>query len=102
MGHFIQGAGKRITRQEASIQDSVGLDSAGRSWCNWRIDWRYSDTDGRTYQVSRGAIHHGCDGWNAIGRIDKAKRTLKHYGKACADFYVNGSKHASQCHYITK
>ncbi|MFC8916223.1 hypothetical protein ACGF5F_12590 [Streptomyces sp. NPDC047821] len=102
LGHFVQGSGKRITRQEASIQDTAGLDSAGAAWCNWRIDWRYVNTNGRTYQVSRGATHHGCDGWHSIGRVDKKKRTLKHYGKACADFHVNGSKRATQCHYITK
>lgn len=102
LGHFIQGSGKRITREEASVQDALGADTAGGKWCNWRIDWRYSDTEGRTYLVSKGPMHTECDWLGSIGRIDKTKRTLKHYGKACADFYAGGSKRASQCHYITK
>ncbi len=102
LGHFVQGKDKRVTRQEASIQDVFGADSAGGRWCNWRFDWRYSDTDGRTYLVSRGRTHHGCQTLSSIGRIDKTKRTLKHYGKACVDFYAGGAKRATQCHNIIK
>ncbi|MFE9254769.1 hypothetical protein [Streptomyces sp. NPDC006879] len=102
LGHYIKGSGRNITRQEASVQDAAGADSAGGRWCNWRIDWRYSDDKGRTYSTSKGASHYRCDWLESIGRIDKSRRTLKHYGKACADFYVGGAKRASQCHYITK
>lgn len=41
-------------------------------------------------------------GGDSVGRVDKEKRTLKHYGKACADFSVNGSKHAPHRPYMTK
>ncbi|MCS0634646.1 hypothetical protein NX801_03025 [Streptomyces sp. LP05-1] len=102
LGHYIQGSGKRITRQEASVQDVAGGDTAGGKWCNWRIDWRYVDSNGRAYQVSRGKAHYRCDWLGSIGRVDKTRRTLKHYGKACADFHAGGKKRASQCHYITK
>ncbi|MEV3992811.1 hypothetical protein AB0J57_28280 [Streptomyces sp. NPDC049837] len=102
LGHFIQGKGKKITRQEASVQDVAGGDTAGGKWCNWRIDWRYSDSNGRVYKISKGRTHNRCDWLGSIGRVDKTKRTLKHYGKACADFHVGGKKRASQCHYITK
>jgi hypothetical protein len=102
LGHFIQGDDRRITRQEASVQDTVGADSTGLQWCNWRIDWRYGDTNGRTYLRSRGPMHNKCTFGASIGRVDRSKRTLKHYGKACADFVVNGTTRASQCHYITK
>jgi hypothetical protein len=102
LGHFVQGSGRRITREEASVQDSFGLDSAGGSWCNWHIDWRYSDTNGRTYLASRGPLNSKCTLHTSIGRVDTTRRTLKHYGKACADFYVSGTKRASQCHNITE
>jgi hypothetical protein len=102
LGHFVQGSGRRVTREEASIQDTFGADSAGGNWCNWRIDWRYSDTEGRTYLVSRGSLHSRCTIHTSIGRVDTSRRTLKHYGKACADFYVSGTRRASQCHNITK
>ncbi|MEV5608419.1 hypothetical protein [Streptomyces sp. NPDC052225] len=102
LGHFIKGGGRSITRQEASVQDTLGADSSGLKWCNWRIDWRYSDTNGRTYLTSRGPLHSSCTWGASIGRVDKTKRTLKHYGKACADFFVSGKRRATQCHYITK
>ncbi|MFG3494368.1 hypothetical protein [Streptomyces sp. NPDC047928] len=102
LGHFVQGSGKKISRQEASIQDVFGADSAGGRWCNWHFDWRYSDTNGRTYLVSKGPIRNGCDMLQNIGRVDKQKRTLKHYGKACVDFYAGGAKRATQCHNIIK
>ncbi|MFF2508341.1 hypothetical protein ACFVTY_34005 [Streptomyces sp. NPDC058067] len=102
LGHFIKGGGRTITRQEASVQDTLGADSTGLQWCNWRIDWRYADTSGRTYQVSRGATHPSCTWGGSIGRVDRSRRTLKHYGKACADFFVTGKRRATQCHYVTK
>ncbi|MER5882805.1 hypothetical protein ABT160_03155 [Streptomyces sp. NPDC001941] len=102
LGHFVQGRGRTITRQEASVQDIAGGDSAGGRWCHWRIDWRYTDIEGRTYRVSKGPVHRRCDWLGSIGRVDRTKRTLKHYGKACADFHVAGERRASQCHYITK
>ncbi|MFF3562039.1 hypothetical protein ACFYXS_18520 [Streptomyces sp. NPDC002574] len=100
IGHFIQGSSRTITRQEASIQDTLGADTAGGRWCNWRIDWRYSDTDGRTYLTSRGPEHPKCAYMSSLGRIDTTRRTLKHYGKACADFIAGGTRRGTQCHNI--
>ncbi|MEU4090844.1 hypothetical protein [Streptomyces sp. NPDC026673] len=102
IGHFIQGSGRTITRQEASVQDTLGGDTAGGRWCNWHIDWRYSDTDGRTYLVSKGQVHQSCADLSSMGRIDTTRRTLKHYGKACADFFAAGAKRGTQCHNIIK
>jgi hypothetical protein len=100
IGHLIQVQGRTITREEASVQDILGGDTAGGKWCNWRIDWSYADTDNRTYQVSKGPTENSCTFITSVGRIDKAKRTLKHYGKACAVFYASGVKRGSQCHNI--
>ncbi len=102
LGHFVRGSGRNVNRQEASVQDSFGMDSAGGNWCNWRIDWRYSDTNGRTYLISRGETHRKCTLHSSIGRVDTTHHTLKHYGKACADFFVAGTRRASQCHFITE
>ena len=102
LGHFIKGDGRAVSRQEASVQDAVGADTTVLKSCNWRFDWRYSDTNGRTYLISKGTQHNSCAFGGSIGRIDKTKRTLKHYGKACVDFVINGKRRASQCHFITK
>ncbi|MFD3453747.1 hypothetical protein ACFWVC_16385 [Streptomyces sp. NPDC058691] len=80
LGHFVQGSGRHIDRQEASVQDAFGIDSAGGAWCNWRIDYRYSDLNGRTYLVSRGQTHTRCTAHSSIGRVDRTHHTLKHYG----------------------
>jgi hypothetical protein len=102
LGHFVRGSGRSITREEASVEDALGADTAGGHWCNWGIDWRYSDSNGRTYSTSKGPLHSRCTFHGAIGRIDETQHTLKHYSKACADFYVSGVGRAAQCHYITK
>ncbi|MQY15787.1 hypothetical protein SRB5_59780 [Streptomyces sp. RB5] len=102
LGHFIRGSGRTITREEASVQDTFGGDTAGGKWCNWRIDWRYADTAGRTYRIVKGPMHHSCGGLTSIGRVDKRKKTLKHYGKACAAFYAGNQVRAVQCHNIVK
>ncbi|SFD62318.1 hypothetical protein [Streptomyces aidingensis] len=102
LGHYIKGDGRKIERQEASIQDVFGADTAGREWCNWRFDWRYADTNGKTYLIRKGKTHNGCSFWSSIGRVDNTTHTLKHYGKACAAFYASGKERAVQCHNITK
>ncbi|MFC7221259.1 hypothetical protein ACFQLX_24300 [Streptomyces polyrhachis] len=102
LGHFIKGDGRTITRQEASVQDTLGADTAGGKWCNWRIDWRYATTSGKTYRVSKGTMHHSCGAWRAIGRVDRGTRTLRHYGKACAVFWAASKVRAVQCHHIVE
>ncbi|WP_165986237.1 hypothetical protein [Streptomyces sp. YIM 98790] len=101
LGHYIKGSGRKVERQEASVQDVLGADTAGGSWCNWRIDFRYADTNGKTYLVRKGTTHNSCQ-WSDVGRIDKKQHTLKHYGKACAAFIVDGKDVAVQCHNIIK
>lgn len=101
LGHYIKGKGRTIERQEASVQDVFGAETSGGEWCNWRIDFRYSDTDGKTYLIRKGKTHNTCQ-WSDVGRIDTTSHTLKHYGKACAALVVGGTDVAVQCHNITK
>ncbi|MFC5957790.1 hypothetical protein ACFP51_25985 [Streptomyces pratens] len=96
--HVIRGSGKEITYQNAGVDCAfVGALSSG--FCNWRIDFAYSDTNNKTYRTSRGRTHSEC-------RIDPMRsnspQRLPQYGKACAHLYVNGVKRVSQCHHITK
>lgn len=102
IGHVVQGQGRVITREEASVQDVLGGDTGGGKWCNWRIDWRYVDTDGRVYQVSKGPTHNDCTWLTSVGRVDRTKRTLKHYGKACAAFFAGGRQRGAQCHNVVE
>ncbi|CAL9418474.1 hypothetical protein [Streptomyces sp. enrichment culture] len=96
--HSISGSGKRITGQMAGA-DCMGLAATFSRFCNWRIDFAFADTNGRTYLTSRGATHAECDG----APLRRAgARTLPTYGKACAKLHINGKLRATQCHYITK
>jgi hypothetical protein len=103
LGHFIQGDGRRISRQEASVDDFIGAGTAGGWYCNWRIAWQYYDTNNRLYQTVPGPLHTTCDGdTGPIGRADRSGRTLPHFGRACAQFLVNGVQRGRQCHNITE
>lgn len=96
--HRIEGSGRRITDQFAGV-DCVGIAATFSRFCNWRIDFTYTDTDNRTYRTSRGATHNSCSG----DRLrHAAPQVLPKYGKACARFYVNGRQRASQCHSVVK
>lgn len=101
LGHFIKGKGRKVERQEASVQDVFGADTSGGEWCNWRIDFRYSDTNAKTYLIRKGRTHNSCQ-WSDVGRVDNTSHTLKHYGKACAALVIGGRDVAVQCHNITK
>ncbi|CAI4163743.1 hypothetical protein CCOS2040_12485 [Streptomyces albidoflavus] len=98
LGHRIKGSGKRISYQAAAVQGG-GLCAVKPQFCNWRIDFSYADTDGRTYKTSRGKTHNVCERYP---ERQAAKQTLPHYGKACAKIYVNSSLRGTQCHYIVK
>ncbi|MFJ5657309.1 DNRLRE domain-containing protein [Streptomyces microflavus] len=98
--HKITGKRRSITYQMAST-DCVGV-AALASFCNWRMDFAYADTSNRTYKTLKGAVHVTCKRGGGTTRKIEKNRTLAHYGKACAKLYVNGSRRATQCHYITK
>ena len=101
LGQYIKGKGRKVERQEASVQDVIGAETGGGRWCNWRIDFRYSNTDGKTYLIRKGKTHNTCQ-WSDVGRVDNTTHTLKHYGKACAALIVDGRDAAVQCHNIIK
>ncbi|MFB7777853.1 hypothetical protein [Streptomyces bauhiniae] len=96
--HRIEGSGRRITDEFAGV-DCVGIAATFSRFCNWRIDFTYTDTDNRTYRTSRGATHNSCSG---DPLRHNAPQVLPKYGKACARFYVNGRQRASQCHSVVK
>lgn len=96
--HAIRGSGRKITYQNAGVDCAfVGALSSG--FCNWRIDFTYSDTDNKVYRTSRGVTHSEC-------KIDPMRnnspQTLPRYGRACAYLYVGGVRRVSQCHHVTK
>ncbi|MEV7284359.1 hypothetical protein AB0O01_07295 [Streptomyces sp. NPDC093252] len=96
--HVVRGSGKRITAQNAGV-DCGFVAALSSGFCNWRIDFSYSDTDNRVYRTSRGRTHSEC-------KIDPLRKNspqrLPRYGKACAQLYVSGVRRVSQCHHITK
>ncbi|MGW6013799.1 hypothetical protein [Streptomyces sp. NPDC055210] len=96
--HIIRGGGKKITYQNAGV-DCAFVAALGSGFCNWRIDFTYSNTDNKIYRTSRGRTHPEC-------KIDPMRnnspQTLPRYGKACAHLYVTGVRRVSQCHHITK
>ena len=102
LGHTIQGDGRRINLESAEISDNLTGSTAGGLYCNWRISWKYYDTDGKLYQTVPGPLHSECSGLTStLGRNDRSGRTLAHDGRACAVFIVNGTQRARQCHSIT-
>jgi hypothetical protein len=102
LGHYIKGDGRRITVEEGSISDNISGSTAGGLYCNWRIAWKYYDTNNSLYQTVNGPLHTACEGLTGtLGRRDQSGRTLAHFGRACAVFIVNGTERARQCHSIS-
>ncbi|RII13342.1 hypothetical protein DSC45_23620 [Streptomyces sp. YIM 130001] len=83
--HTVKGKGKKITNQFAGA-DCAGV-GAFTKFCNWRIDFAYAGTNGKTYKTSKGATHNSCKTAGTNLRHN-APQTLKKYGKACARLYV--------------
>src|SRR5215208_6604413 len=57
--HRISGSDRQITSEVAG-SDCVGPGLATGPYCNWRIDFTYEDTKGRTYAASRGELNNSC------------------------------------------
>lgn len=99
--HVIKGSGRKITNQIAGV-DCVGPAALVSRFCNVRLEFHYADTSGKTYRIKRGPLHTTCK----VGTVPTFKigkdRTLPKHGKACAQLFVNGSRRAVQCHFITK
>lgn len=95
--HCIYGSGLIGDDDYASI-DRVGPGYYSGEFCNWRIDFRYYDVNGKNYQTSSGSTHNTCD-WMP-GRHRYQSFQMKP-GTACAIFYVLNKERARQCHNIT-
>jgi hypothetical protein len=99
-GHKIIGSGKRIDAERAWVM-GVACDLPGVKFCNWRIDFRYKDVNGRVYAGSKGKLHTTCSATADIVR-EAGPRKLRTYGKACAELVVSNQRRANQCHNITQ
>ncbi|WP_228978550.1 hypothetical protein [Streptomyces sp. DH12] len=98
--HVIKGDGKRITNQMAGV-DCVGPSALLAKFCNTRLEFHYANTAGKTYKIKRGPLNSPCRSGTVNSLNVAADHTLAHYGKACAQLFVNGKRRAVQCHYIT-
>ncbi|WP_055698491.1 hypothetical protein [Streptomyces silaceus] len=98
--HSVKGSGKKVSSQLAGV-DCVGPAALGSRFCNARLEFHYADTAGKTYKIKRGPLRTKC----YTGTFPTYKigaHTLPKYGKACAQLFINGSRKAVQCHFITK
>lgn len=88
----ITGTGRRVYSEWAEAE------AAGRL-CNWRLDFRYSDTSGNTYRTDSGPLNTSCTKV-AYRRIEPVKIEFQ-FGQACAEIFSNGNFIQRQCHNIS-
>ncbi|GGR82038.1 hypothetical protein GCM10010252_20810 [Streptomyces aureoverticillatus] len=98
--HSIKGSGKKVNSQIAGV-DCVGVAALATRFCNTRLELHYADTSGKTYKIKRGPLKTKCH-TGTVPTYKIGAHTLPKYGKACAQLFVNGSRRAVQCHFITK
>ncbi|MGI5485006.1 hypothetical protein [Streptomyces lavendofoliae] len=98
--HAIRGGGRSITNQNAGV-DCVGPAALASKFCNTRIEFHYANTSNKTYKITRGPLNTTCYTGRVKMFTNATDHTLAHYGKACAQLFVNGKRRAVQCHYIT-
>lgn len=92
---LIKGSGRKITYQDGSA-DCYPPASIYTKFCNWRVDFHYADTNGRTYSINKGAMHNTC-AYGDLIRKRETDHTLPHYGKACAHLFVAGKRREVTC-----
>jgi hypothetical protein len=92
MAHTITGSGARVNAETSNFASAGNI-------CNWRIDYRYSDTSGRTYETNRGPTRLNCTRYGE--RNIFVGRNMR-YGPACAELFTNGRFVVRQCHNITR
>lgn len=90
--HSITGGGTRIYSEWANAESFGNV-------CNWRIDFRYSDTNGTDYRTDRGPTNYSCT-HNAYRRIEVSNVQFQ-FGQACAEYFSNSQFIVRQCHNIT-
>lgn len=98
--HSLKGSGKKVNSQIAGV-DCVGVAALATRFCNTRLELHYADTSGKTYKIKRGPLKTKCH-TGTVPTYKIGAHTLPKYGKACAQLFVNGSRRAVQCHFITK
>ncbi|MER7480226.1 DNRLRE domain-containing protein [Streptomyces sp. NPDC126510] len=92
---LIKGSGRKITYQDGSA-DCYPPASIYTKFCNWRVDFHYADTNGRTYSINKGSMHNTCAYGDLIRKRER-NHTLPHYGKACAHLFVAGKRREVTC-----
>ncbi len=95
--HCIYGSGLIGTDDYASI-DRVGPGYYSGQFCNWRIDFKYYDINGKNYQTSAGTTQNSCN-WLPDRRRRQSFQMKS--GTACAILYVLNKERVRQCHNIT-
>jgi hypothetical protein len=92
MAHTVTGSGARVNAETSNYASAGNI-------CNWRIDYRYSDTSGRTYETNTGPTHLSC---NRYGERNIFVGRDMRFGQACAELFTNGRFVVRQCHNITR
>jgi hypothetical protein len=87
LAHKINGSGLYIPSEWAHITTKPGF-------CNWRVDYVYSDVYNRVYRRIRTATQYGCDTWAYAPTVYPG--TVR-AGK-CAHLYRSGAYVTKQCH----
>lgn len=88
--HVIDGSGTYIRREQAHILTKPGF-------CNWRIDFVYSNAYDKVYRRISTPTKYGCDTqrWAPAVYPGRVQR-----GTACAHLYRSGVFVAKQCHSV--
>ena len=101
LSHNIEGSGLNVKSANGGV-DCIGIAGTMTSlFCNWEIKWRYKDTTGTQYRLKSTGLYSNCMNQSGVKKEPNTPFTAKP-GTACAEFWVNGVRRASQCHSITK
>jgi hypothetical protein len=90
LAHQVSGSGTYINSEWAHI-------TTGPGFCNWRVDYVYSDVYNTVYRRIGTATQYGCDTWAYAPTVYPGRVRA---GKACAHLYRSGAYVTKQCHSI--
>lgn len=90
LAHKVNGSGTYINSEWAHITTKPGF-------CNWRVDYVYTDVYNRTYRRISTATQYGCDTWAYAPTVYPGRVRA---GTACAHLYRSGAYVTKQCHSI--
>lgn len=97
LSHYISGRGRTVEAENMGT-DCAGIAFLFPGFCNYRLNFRYYDTDGNLYAVNEGPLQERCE--RNTFRTIKMRRVLEKAGRSCATLLVNGQERARQCHSI--